>query len=220
MRVTAVILVDGPPTRSLVIVGACGFDAETAVAVDGDGYYSPPAPRLADGIRQLAYLCRPGAVPDPGLPAILLGAGARRVVQARGVACANLVTAGVVVVSEVRCDSGAVLSNGAAHLSAPCVGSMVFPAARMADAQVPWGVGAPSGIVGEAAWRSTPSWYLVAADDRMIPPPAQRTMAERIGATVTETPGSHAVYVSDPAEVAGLIAQAARSAARETAAVA
>jgi pimeloyl-ACP methyl ester carboxylesterase len=97
---------------------------------------------------------------------------------------------------------------------------MVFPAARMADAQVPWGVGAPSGIVGEAAWRSTPSWYLVAADDRMIPPPAQRTMAERIGATVTETPGSHAVYVSDPAAVAGLIAQAARSAARETAAVA
>jgi pimeloyl-ACP methyl ester carboxylesterase len=81
-------------------------------------------------------------------------------------------------------------------------------AAFMADAQVPWGVGAPSAILSEAAWRRKPSWYLVTADDRMIPPPAQRTMAERIGATVTETPGSHAVYVSNPAVVAGLITQA------------
>ena len=44
-----------------------------------------------------------------------------------------------------------------------------------------------------------PSWYLVATDDRMIPPPAQRAMAERAGATVAEAPGSHAVYVSQPA---------------------
>jgi pimeloyl-ACP methyl ester carboxylesterase len=92
-------------------------------------------------------------------------------------------------------------------------------AAFMADAQVPWGVGGPNGIVSEAAWRSKPSWYLVTTDDRMIPPSAQRTMAERIGATVTETPGSHAVYVSNPGVVAGLISQAARSALRETTAV-
>ena len=85
-------------------------------------------------------------------------------------------------------------------------------AAFMADAQVPWGLGGPSGIVSEAAWRNKPSWYLVASDDRMIPPPAQRTMAQRIGATVAETPGSHAVYVSNPAPVAALIAQAAESA--------
>jgi pimeloyl-ACP methyl ester carboxylesterase len=85
-------------------------------------------------------------------------------------------------------------------------------AAFMADAQVPWGVGGPGGVISEAAWRSKPSWYLVAADDRMIPPSAQRTMAERIGATVSETPGSHAVYVSNPAAVANLITQAARSA--------
>ena len=50
----------------------------------------------------------------------------------------------------------------------------------------------------------------------VIPPPAQRTMAERIGATVTETPGSHAIYVSNPTVVADLITQAARSALRET----
>ena len=88
-------------------------------------------------------------------------------------------------------------------------------AAFMADAQVPWGVGGPNGIISEAAWRSKPSWYLVASDDHMIPPPAQRTMAERIGATVTETPGSHAVYVSNPTAVASLITQAARSAVAE-----
>jgi pimeloyl-ACP methyl ester carboxylesterase len=88
-------------------------------------------------------------------------------------------------------------------------------AAFMADAQVPWGVDAPGGTISEAAWRSKPSWYLVASDDHMIPPPAQRTMAERIGATVTETPGSHAVYVSNPAAVASLITEAARSAVTE-----
>jgi pimeloyl-ACP methyl ester carboxylesterase len=85
-------------------------------------------------------------------------------------------------------------------------------AAFMADSQVPWGVDALGGTISDPAWRSKPSWYLVTADDRMIPPPAQRTMAERTGATVTETPGSHAVYVSNPAAVAGLITQAARSA--------
>jgi pimeloyl-ACP methyl ester carboxylesterase len=93
-------------------------------------------------------------------------------------------------------------------------------ASFMADAQVPWGVDAPSTNITEAAWRSKPSWYLVATDDHMIPPPAQRTMAERIDATITETPGSHAVYVSNPAAVATLITQAARSALRETTGVA
>ena len=44
----------------------------------------------------------------------------------------------------------------------------------------------------EPAWRTKPSWYLVAMDDRMIPPPAQRAMASRAGAAVTETGGSHA----------------------------
>jgi pimeloyl-ACP methyl ester carboxylesterase len=88
-------------------------------------------------------------------------------------------------------------------------------AAFMADAQVPWGLGGPGGIISDAAWRSKRSWYLVASDDHMIPPSAQRTMANRIGATVTETPGSHAVYVSNPAAVANLITQAARSAVPE-----
>ncbi|MET8327359.1 alpha/beta hydrolase [Streptomyces sp. NPDC005181] len=84
-------------------------------------------------------------------------------------------------------------------------------AAFMADSQVPWGVDALGGAVSEPAWRTKPSWYLVATDDRMIPPPAQRAMSERAGATVTESPGSHSVYVSRPATVAAVIAQAAES---------
>ncbi|WP_019061085.1 alpha/beta fold hydrolase [Streptomyces prunicolor] len=79
----------------------------------------------------------------------------------------------------------------------------------LADSQVPWGVAALAGAVTEPAWQTKPSFYLVATDDRMIPPPAQRLMAERAGATVTETGGSHAVYVSKPAEVAAFIKQAA-----------
>jgi pimeloyl-ACP methyl ester carboxylesterase len=82
-------------------------------------------------------------------------------------------------------------------------------AAFLADSQVPWGVDALEGAVSEPAWRTRPTWYLVAADDRMIPPAAQRAMAERTGATVSETPGSHAVYVSRPATVAAVITQAA-----------
>jgi iron complex transport system substrate-binding protein len=69
----------------LVILAPCGFGAEEAVrrseglsfpcpaiAVDGDGYYSCPGPRLADGVRQLGHVFHPDAVEDPGLPAIEL----------------------------------------------------------------------------------------------------------------------------------------------------
>jgi pimeloyl-ACP methyl ester carboxylesterase len=73
---------------------------------------------------------------------------------------------------------------------------------------VPWG-GALTGAVTEPAWRSKPSWYLVATEDRMIPPEAQRAMAARAGATVAEVAASHAVYVSQPGAVAELIAKAA-----------
>jgi pimeloyl-ACP methyl ester carboxylesterase len=84
-------------------------------------------------------------------------------------------------------------------------------AAFMADSQVPWGVKALEGAVSEPAWRKKPSWYLVATDDRMIPPPAQQMMARRAGATVVESKGSHAVYVSRPDAVASIIKSAARA---------
>jgi pimeloyl-ACP methyl ester carboxylesterase len=82
----------------------------------------------------------------------------------------------------------------------------------MADSQVPWGVEALDGRISQPAWKSKPSWYLVATEDRMIPPPAQRFMSKRAGATVVEVSASHAVYVSQPDAVAELITQAARSA--------
>jgi pimeloyl-ACP methyl ester carboxylesterase len=84
-------------------------------------------------------------------------------------------------------------------------------AAFLANAQVPWGVDALAGEVSSAAWRTKPSWYLVAKDDKMIPPDAQRGMSKRAGATVVESPGSHAVYESKPAAVAALIEKAANS---------
>ena len=82
-------------------------------------------------------------------------------------------------------------------------------AAFMADSQVPWNVDAPAGTITDPAWRTKPSWYLVTSEDRMIPPPAQHSMAERIGATVSEVAASHSVYVSRPEAVASLIARAA-----------
>ena len=80
----------------------------------------------------------------------------------------------------------------------------------MANSQVPWGVEALNGVVSDPAWRHKPSWYLIATDDKMIPPPAQQFMSKRAGATVVEVKGSHAVYVSQPEAVAALIAKAAR----------
>ena len=91
-------------------------------------------------------------------------------------------------------------------------------AAFMADSQVPWGLEALGGEISEPAWKSKPSWYLVTTEDKMIPPPAQRFMSERAGATVVEVAGSHAIYVSQPDAVVALIKQAARGAAAATAA--
>jgi pimeloyl-ACP methyl ester carboxylesterase len=86
----------------------------------------------------------------------------------------------------------------------------VAKAEFMADSQVPWGLEALSGTISQPAWKTKPSWYLVATDDRMIPPPAQHFMSKRMGATVVEVSGSHAVYVSQPDAVAGVIAKAAK----------
>jgi pimeloyl-ACP methyl ester carboxylesterase len=82
-------------------------------------------------------------------------------------------------------------------------------AAFMADSQVPWGVDALGGTIGNPAWRTKPTWYLITTEDKMIPPAAQRAMCQRAGATVTEVAASHSVYVSKPAAVANLIEAAA-----------
>ncbi len=81
-------------------------------------------------------------------------------------------------------------------------------AAFRADSQVPWGVAALEGAVRQPAWRSKPSWYVVATDDKMIPPPAQHAMSKRAGASASEVKASHAVYESQPAAVATAIERA------------
>jgi pimeloyl-ACP methyl ester carboxylesterase len=79
----------------------------------------------------------------------------------------------------------------------------------MAVSQVPWGMAALTGVVSAPAWRSKPSWYLVATGDRMIAPAMQRQMSERAGSTVAEVAGSHAIYISQAQAVASLIRKAA-----------
>ena len=84
-------------------------------------------------------------------------------------------------------------------------------AAFMADSQVPWGVNALGGEITKPAWKKKPSFYLVATEDRMIPPDAQRAMSKRAGAKVVEKRGSHAIYVSQAKSVASFIEDAAKN---------
>jgi pimeloyl-ACP methyl ester carboxylesterase len=81
-------------------------------------------------------------------------------------------------------------------------------AALRADSQVPWGVKALEGAVTNPAWRTKPTWYVIATDDKMIPPPAQHAMSSRAGASVSEVKASHALYESQPAAVATAIERA------------
>jgi pimeloyl-ACP methyl ester carboxylesterase len=64
-------------------------------------------------------------------------------------------------------------------------------------------------VMGVPAWKSLPSWYLVATEDQAIPPDAERLFASRMGATTIEVPSSHVAMVSHPDEVAQLIETAA-----------
>jgi pimeloyl-ACP methyl ester carboxylesterase len=89
-------------------------------------------------------------------------------------------------------------------------------AAFMADSQLPWGLEALGGAITEPAWRTKPTWYLVASEDKMIPPAAQHAMAARAAATVAEARGSHAVYMSNPGAVVEVIEKAATSVALTT----
>jgi hypothetical protein len=60
----------------------------------------------------------------------------------------------------------------------------------MANSQVPWAVAALNATITEPAWKTKPSWYLIATDDKMIPPPTQHFMSKRAGSTVVAL-GAH-----------------------------
>jgi pimeloyl-ACP methyl ester carboxylesterase len=79
----------------------------------------------------------------------------------------------------------------------------------MADSQPGWGLAAVGGVVSQAAWHARPSWYLIATQDGMIPPPAQAAMAKKANATTLQVSASHAVMISQPAAVVEIIEKAA-----------
>ena len=74
--------------------------------------------------------------------------------------------------------------------------------------QQPLAMSAFTDVMGVPAWKTLPSWYLVAADDQAIPPDAERLFASRMGATTVEVPSSHVAMVSHPDEVVKLIKSA------------
>jgi len=83
-------------------------------------------------------------------------------------------------------------------------------AAFMYDSQVPTGVAAFGGVISQAAWRTKPSWFVVATHDETIPPDAERNFAKRAGSAVTEINASHVVFISHPEEVTEIIEAAAK----------
>ncbi|HSI49472.1 MAG TPA: alpha/beta hydrolase [Ideonella sp.] len=83
--------------------------------------------------------------------------------------------------------------------------------ALMAVTQKPIAARSFGDKVSVPAWRSKPSWYVLAAQDHMIPPPAQKAMADRAQAKLTSLEAGHAVMMSKPAEVAAVIVAAAQS---------
>jgi pimeloyl-ACP methyl ester carboxylesterase len=74
--------------------------------------------------------------------------------------------------------------------------------------QQPLAAGAFNDVMGMPAWKSLPSWYLVASDDEALPPDAERLFAKRMGATFVEVPSSHLAMVSHPKDVVQLIESA------------
>jgi len=81
--------------------------------------------------------------------------------------------------------------------------------------QQPLAAAAFSEVMGVPAWKSLPSWYMVAVDDQALPPDAQRQFATRMGATVVEVPSGHLAMVSHPEDVAKLTEAAAGAASIE-----
>jgi pimeloyl-ACP methyl ester carboxylesterase len=86
-------------------------------------------------------------------------------------------------------------------------------AAFLRDSQVPIAVKALEAKVTTAAWKTKPSWYVVATEDGAIAPELLRSTAKRIGAVTTEVKGSHVVFFTQPEAVADVIEQAAKGAA-------
>ena len=84
-------------------------------------------------------------------------------------------------------------------------------ASLMAATQRPLDAAVEAEPSGPPAWRTIPSWYLVASDDRAIPPATERYMAKRAGAATVEIASSHVAMISHPAAVTALVLEAVRA---------
>lgn len=109
---------------------------------------------------------------------------------------------------EVSKDGFIFFADGA-YQAAFAAGVPAAEADFMQASQVPLSASAGNAPLTVAAWKTKPSWYVVARDDLIIPPDAERGMATRAGATIVEMPGGHVAFVVDPQPVADLIEQAA-----------
>jgi pimeloyl-ACP methyl ester carboxylesterase len=81
----------------------------------------------------------------------------------------------------------------------------------MAASQVPWGLTAVQTKIGQVAWKTKPTWFMVTQQDHMIPTAQQREMAARAKAHTVEIASSHAVMLSHPDKVTAFIEQAANA---------
>ena len=90
-------------------------------------------------------------------------------------------------------------------------------AAFLRDSQLPIAMSAFETRLTQAAWRSKPSWAIIATEDRAFGEGMLRGMAQRIGATIVEVPGSHAAFLTQPAAIADAIDRAARSVSQTSA---
>jgi pimeloyl-ACP methyl ester carboxylesterase len=166
-------------------------------------------------------------------PAMLVGHSYGGVVITEAGTAANV--AGLVYVAAFVPDAGesvaSLLGNGAPPPVQPSADGYLFfdpaifpqafvqdvpPAqgAFLAAAQVPPAAAAFEAKISQPAWKTRRSWYVLATEDRIIPPPAQRMMAGRANAQIKEVRASHAAYISQPEAVADAIDDAARATVR------
>ena len=106
-------------------------------------------------------------------------------------------------------EDGFVWYNVAKYHSGFCADIPEDEAAFMADAQVPVAASAFGYVFGEPAWRSKPTWYIVASEDHTIQPALEHFMGQRTGGKVSEVKGSHLIFISHPDKVAAVVEDAA-----------
>jgi pimeloyl-ACP methyl ester carboxylesterase len=214
--------------------GSCWSDVIASLQADGYHVTAPqfPLSSVEDDVARLRYvLARQGG------PTVVAGHSyGGHIITSLGTDAPNAV--GLVYVAAFGIDEGesvgALLEQGPtpaalAHLDIDDMGLAWLPeddfvghfAADVdpVKARVMWAVQQPVAaasfgtVMGIPAWRSLPTWYLVATNDEAIPPEAERLFAKRMGATTSEVAASHVPMVSHPDVVAALIKSAAEAVA-------